>query len=158
MCSQPKHLSDMPQCKNVGICVLWGRCSVLGAGPEWDLSACLDTWRLPLSKNHFQTKGRQLPGILVVISRLNNLPMSCWNAKKTSYKTTNVSYLFPFGASQQKQNNIIRTYVEFLRSQQQLSNSGVKSKHSPFPFMKMGLSAPHLFLIQLPSSFRACLS
>ena len=50
---------------------------VLGAGPEGGPFTCLDTGRLPLSKNRFQTKGEQLPGILVVISRLNNLPMSC---------------------------------------------------------------------------------
>lgn len=113
--------------QNVCICVCEGDAPVLGAawgGPF----TCLDTGRLPLSKSRFQTKGERLPGILVVISCLNNLPMSCWNAKKTSYKTTNVSYLFPFGASQQKQNNIIRTYVRVSKSQQQLSNKRVWSQ------------------------------
>ena len=133
--------------QNVCICVCEGGVPVLGAGPEVGPFTCLDTGRLSLSKNHFQTKGEQLPGILVVISRLNNLPMSCWNAKKTSYRTTNMSYLFPFGASQQKQNSIIRTYVEFLKASNSSVISGCEVKaYCPLPFMKMGFEcSPPVF-------------
>lgn len=118
---------------------LWGRGSGVGSRPRGRPFTCQDTGRLPLSKNRFSIKSEQLPGILVVISRLNNLPMSCWNAKKTSYKTINVSYLFPFGASQQKQNNIIGTYVEFLKASNSSVVSGCEVKaYCPLPFMKMG--------------------
>lgn len=143
MCSQPKHFSDIPQCKMCayvfeGDVPMWGARRGVGRPFTWR-----DTGRLPLSKSHFQTKGEQLPGISVVILCLNNLPMSCWNAKKTSYKTTNVSYLFPCGASSQKQNNIIRTYVELLKA----SNSSVISRcevkaYCPLPFVKKGFECP----------------
>lgn len=136
---------------------LWGRCSGVGSRPGGRPFTCLDTRRLPLSKNYFQMKGEQLPGILVVISCLNNLPVSCWNAKKTSYKTTNVSYLFPFGASQQKQNNIIRTYVEFLKASNSSVISGCEVKaYFPIPFMKMAFEcSPPVF--NSVAQFSSCL-
>lgn len=142
--------------QNVCICVCEGDFPVLGAGLWERPFTCLDTRTLPLSKNYFQTKGERLPGILVVISCLNNLPMSCWNAKKTSFKTTNVSYLFPFGASQQKQNNIIRTYVEFLKaSNSSISGCEVKA-YFPIPFMKKGFEcSPPVF--NSVAQFSSCL-
>lgn len=156
MCSQPKHLSDIPQCKTCAY-VSVRECSGVGSRPGGRPFTCLDTRRLPLSKNYFQMKGEQLPGILVVISCLNNLPVSCWNAKKTSYKTTNVSYLFPFGASQQKQNNIIGTYVEFLKASNSSVISGCEVKaYFPIPFMKMGFEcSPPVF--NSVAQFSSCL-
>lgn len=83
--------------------------------------------------------------------------MSCWNAKKTSYKSTNVSYLFPFGASQQKQNNIIRTYVEFLKASNSSIINGCEVKaYCPLPFMKLGFEcSPPVF--NSVAQFSSCL-
>lgn len=156
MCSQPKHLSDIPQCKMCAYVFVreMFRCWERPGGAPF---TCLDTGRLPLSKSRFQTKGERLPGILVVISCLNNLPMSCWNAKKTSYKTTNVSYLFPFGASQQKRNNIIRTYVEFLKASNSSVISGCEVKaYCPLPFVKMGFKCSPPVLNSV-AQFSSCL-
>lgn len=118
---------------------LWGRHSSVGSQPRGRPLTCLDTRKLPLSKNHFHTKSEQLSGIFVTVLCLNNLPVSCWNAKKTSYKTTSVSCLSPFGTSQQKRNNIIRTYAVFLKASNSAVINGCEVKaYCPLPFMKMG--------------------
>ena len=169
--------------KRVHTC-LWGGCSGVGSWP-WGGGNLSPVWTPEAAAEQESFSNKKVSSflaLLVVISRLNNLPISCWNAKKTSYKTTNVSYLFPFGASQQKQNNIIRTYVEFLNASNSSIISGCEVKAGcPLPFMKMGFECsppvlffllllllflmlaetrcgPHLFLIQLPSSFPAFLS
>lgn len=139
MCSQPKHLSDIPQCKMCAYVFVreMFRCWELALGgnlsPVWTPEAAAE------QESCSNKKVSSFLALLVVISRLNNLPICCWNAKKTGYKTTNVYYLFPFGASQQKQNNIIRTYVEFLNASNSSIISGCEVKAGcPLPFMKMG--------------------
>lgn len=137
---------------------LWGRSSGVGSQPAGRPFTWLDTRWLPLSRSHFQTKGEQLPGILVVISCLNNLPMARWNAKKTSHKTTNVSHLFPFGASQQKQNNIIRTYAELRKASNSSVISGCEVKaYCPLPLMKKGFACSPPVLKSV-ARFSPCLS
>lgn len=138
MCNQLKHLSDIPQCKMRAYVFAreTSRCWEPASGRPlpWP-----DTGKLPQSRSHFPTTAEWLPGVSVVISCLNNMPMSCFNAKKTSCGTTSVSYLFPFGASQQKQNNIIRTYVECLKASNSSVISGCEVKaYRPLPFMKKG--------------------
>lgn len=126
---------------------LWGRCSSVGSWP-WGGTFHLSGHREAATEQEsFSNKRWAASWHFGVISRLNNLPMSCWNAKKTSYRTTNVSYLFPFGASQQKQNSIIRTYVEFLKASNSSVISGCEVKaYCPLPFMKMGFEcSPPVF-------------
>lgn len=95
---------------------------MLGAGPERDLSPLSGHLEAATEQESFSNKGEQLPGILVVISRLNNLPMS---AEMPENKIQNHKCVlsFPIWCIPAKQNNIIRTYVEFLKA----SNSSVIS-------------------------------
>jgi hypothetical protein len=53
-----------------------------------------------------------------------------------------VSWLFPFGASQKKQNKIIRTYAVFLKASNNLVIIEYENKaHCPLPCMKMGFDS-----------------
>lgn len=135
--------------QNACICV-WREtlpCWELAYRETSDLSGHRETAAEPESFSKW-FENQQLSGISVAISCLNNLPMSYWNAKKTSYETTNVSYLFPFGASQQKQNNIIRAYAMFLEASNSSLTNGYEVKaYCPLPFMKMGFECSPLFLI-----------
>lgn len=113
--------------QNVCICVCEGGVPVLGASlgvdlsPDWTPGDCC--WARVI----FRQKVSCFPGILVVISCLNYLPISCWNAKKTSYKTTNVSYL-PIWCIPAKTEQHYQNICWASKSQQRLSNKQVWSQ------------------------------